>query len=160
MRANILVYMIHSKGPEYPEYVNACFFPNVFWDPEYRNVLGHFSKLVLPNKQQESIPNIRGVHTKESEMQIHLHKLFPGIRQVIISNGVIDSIGVVCVRLSFGSLPFCQRRPPGMGMRSMGLQTKLIQHKFAHFLVSLCHNDQPALHKNAQFDRCVVGSPK
>ena len=48
------------------------------------------SQLVLPNKQQK-LPKIFGLSTtKEYVMHIFLHKVLPGILQVIISNGMVS----------------------------------------------------------------------
>ena len=47
------------------------------------------SQLVLPNKQQK-LPKIFGLSTiKEYVMYICSHKVFPGIFQVMISNGTV-----------------------------------------------------------------------
>ena len=42
MRAEIIAYMIHSEGPEYPEYA-MHFYLKYSGTPKYRNRLGKFS---------------------------------------------------------------------------------------------------------------------
>ena len=51
-------------------------------------MLGNSLQLVLPNKQQQ-LPRVFGLSTKEYVMHIFVHQIFPGILEVIISNGKV-----------------------------------------------------------------------
>ena len=59
MRAEIIAYMIYSKGPEYPEYVMHFFYLKYSGTPKYRNMLGKFlSKSALLSKRK--LPKVFG----------------------------------------------------------------------------------------------------
>ena len=74
------------EGLEYPEYV-MHFLPKVFW-----NMLGNSLPVGSDQQTTENFPKIFGLSTiEEYVMHICLHKVCPGILQVIISNGLVIS---------------------------------------------------------------------
>ena len=93
MRAETIAYMIYLEGPEYHEYVMHIFYLKYSGTPKYGNMLGNS----LPDRanwfcprNNRKLPKIFGLSTiKEYDMHNFLHEVFPGIFQVIISNGMV-----------------------------------------------------------------------
>ena len=93
MRAEIISYMIYWEGPEYHEYVMHIFYLKYSGTPKYGNMLGNslpdWASWSCPRNNRK-LPKIFGLSTIKSYV-IHnfLHEAFPGIFQVIISNGMV-----------------------------------------------------------------------
>ena len=89
MRAEIVAFMIYLEGHEYPEYAMHIFYLKYSWTPNFGNMLGN-SLPVAPAQQTPELPKTFGLSTiKEYVMHISLHKVFPGMLEVIISNGMV-----------------------------------------------------------------------
>ena len=93
MRAEIIAYMIYLEGPEDHEYVMHIFYLKYSGTPKYRNMLGNslpdWASWSCPRNNRK-LPKIFGLSTKkEYVMHNFLHEVFPGIFQVIISNGMV-----------------------------------------------------------------------
>ena len=90
MRAEIVAYMIYLEGPEYSEYVMHIFYLKYFLGPKYGNMLGNSLPIGPAQLTTETYLKLFGLSTiKEYVTHIFLHKAFPGILQVIISNGMV-----------------------------------------------------------------------
>ena len=93
MRAESVAYMIYWEGPEYHEYVMHIFYLEYSGTPKYRNMLGNslpdWASWSCPRNNRK-LPKIFGLSTiKDYVMHNFLHEVFPGIFQVIISNGMV-----------------------------------------------------------------------
>ena len=93
MRAEMIAYMIYLEGPEYHKYVMHIFYLKYSGTPKYGNMLGNslpdWASWSCPRNNRKS-PKIFGFSTiKEYVMHHFLHEVFPGILQVIVSNGMV-----------------------------------------------------------------------
>ena len=85
MRAETIAYMIYVEGPEYPEY--AYFYLKSSGTPKYGNMLGNPLPAGPAEQTTEITKNIRVVQNKGVSYAYFSQKVFPGMLQVIISNG-------------------------------------------------------------------------
>ena len=93
MRADIFAYMTYSEGLNILT-CNAHVLPKAFWDPQVWEYVRQFSPNWCCPAKNIILPKIFGVSTiEEYVMHILLHKVFPGMLQVIISNGMVQPGG-------------------------------------------------------------------
>ena len=88
MRAEIIAYMIYLEGPEYPEYV-MHFLPKVFQDPQISEYVRQILSQSVLLSNQNCLKYPGRPEYRNMLCNFCLHKVFPGILQVIISNGMV-----------------------------------------------------------------------
>ena len=88
MRAEIVAYMISLEGPEYPKYVMHIVYTKYSGTTRYRNMLGNSLPVGPAQQTEENYLKSSGC----SQERNTLHKAFPRILQVIISNGMAQGV--------------------------------------------------------------------
>ena len=82
-RKLIIAYMIYSQ------ICNAVFALEFSGTPNYRNMLGKFSPSLCFSANRRNCLKLSGAQNTRICSAVFLHKVFPGILQVVISNGMV-----------------------------------------------------------------------
>ena len=96
MRAEVVAYMIYLEEPEYPEDVMHIFYLKYSGTPKYGNMLGNSLPVGPTQETTGNCLEYSGCPQKRIMLCIiFFQKVFPGILQVIISNGMVWAWDVV-----------------------------------------------------------------